>query len=152
MLAAWEAFPTLHPLVVHAPVMLIPLAPLLFLIGWGTRSPALERTGMALLAAGFLGAVLASRVFHPHTGAMTLLAREALEHHEFWADWTQGLAGAALLPALSLSILRGHRFRGALKFLFAGLALAAAGAVTVAGHQGAALTHVHRVEIEPEAE
>lgn len=146
---AFGQFPTLHPLVVHVPVVLIPLAPLFFLAAWRGAGRALDWAGLALLAAGWAGAVLASNAFHPHVDAMPLLAQEVLESHELWADWTQGLAGAAVLAAAALCFLRPSRLRKGARIAVLILSLAAAACVAAAGHQGAVLTHVYRVEVTP---
>lgn len=148
MLEAFQPFPTLHPLIVHAPIVLIPLTPLLLIVAWARRSRTLEWTSVVFLAAGAVGAILASRVFHPHTDAMTLLAQEALSLHEFWADWTQGLAITALLVLLAHNFSPIRRLRRILGIAALLLTLAAATTVTLAGHYGALLTHVHKVTVE----
>jgi uncharacterized membrane protein len=148
MLDTFLPFPTLHPLIVHLPIVLLPLTPLLLLIAWARRSITLEWISTALLAAGTAGAILASRFFHPHTDAMTLLAQEALSLHELWADWTQGLAAAALIVLLFQNITAFKKLRGFLKVAALALSLAAAATVILAGHYGALLTHVHKVTVE----
>jgi uncharacterized membrane protein len=148
MLEVFRPFPTLHPLIVHLPVVLIPLAPLLLLAAWGWRNKALEWITVALLALGWAGAVAASRLFHPHTDAMTLLAQDALRLHELWADWTQGLAGVGLVLLVLHNISTLPKTRAALKLLIMLLGLGAAAAVALAGHYGAMLTHVYKVTVE----
>jgi uncharacterized membrane protein len=150
MIDAFSPFPTLHPLIVHTPVVLLPLAPLILFAAWAYKSRVTEWVGTILLALGWGGALLASRVSHPHTDAMSLLAREALEIHEFWADWTQGLAAIALLALLIQHVRRLARFRQAIKMGGLLFCLAAAVSVTIAGHYGAMLTHVYKVEAEAE--
>lgn len=148
MLAALSPFPTLHPLIVHLPVVLLPLTPLLLLIAWVRPSKTLQWTATALLAAGWSGALLASRVFHPHTDAMTLVAQEALNLHEYWADWTQGLSTAALLVLLSQNVAPIRKMQRFLRIAALALSLAAATTVALAGHYGALLTHVYKVTVE----
>lgn len=150
MLEAFQPFPTLHPLIVHAPIVLIPLTPLLLIVAWARRSRTLEWTSVVFLVAGAVGAILASRVFHPHTDAMTLLAQETLSLHELWADWTQGLAAAGLAVLLSQNLFPGKKLRRVLRVAALALSLAAATTVTLAGHFGALLTHVHKVTVEKE--
>lgn len=141
--APWSDFPTLHPLVVHFPIVLLPLGALLLVGGWVFRTRALEWAATAVLAVAFFTGLLASRVFHPHP-EMTLLAMEVFEAHEFWADWTVGFSALATVFS-SLRAWGKPKFR----FAFAVLALLAATAATLAvmaaAHHGAALTHIHRV-------
>jgi uncharacterized membrane protein len=146
----YAPFPTLHPLVVHAPLVLLPLAALLLIVAWASRNRVLDGAATGLLAAGWVGALLASKVFHPHTGAMTLLAREALETHEFWADWTLVLSSGALLISFVYRFQGVQPLRRILKISALVLYLGAAAAVTLAGHYGALLTHVYKVKVEKE--
>jgi len=97
---------------------------------------------------GGAGAVLASRIFHPHTDTMTLLAQEALSLHEIWADWTQGLTVAALGILLIQHLPWLRKVRPILRALALAIGLAAATTVSMAGHYGALLTHVHKVTVE----
>ncbi len=148
MFPYWHDFPTFHPLIVHLPVVLIPLSPLLLTLGILLRNQSLTWVGIACLGLGWLGGLLSGEVFHPHVDAMTLLAQETLEAHEYWAKWTVGLSAAgALLGAFGalVSVQPWHRLLMGLALCFA---LGAALSVILAGHQGAVLTHVHKIEIE----
>lgn len=148
MLEVLNPFPTLHPLVVHAPIVLLPLTPLLLIAAWAARSLALEWTALILLALGWMGTLLASRIFHPHTDVMTMLAQDTLRIHELWADWSQGLGAATLLFLVLCLVLRFSKIRVLIRGVALGLALATAVAVTLAGHYGALLTHVYGVKVE----
>ncbi len=145
LLALWDEFPTIHPLIVHFPVVLLPLGTLLLMLGWALRQKALEWTAAACMGTGWLAGALASWVFHPHPEAMTLLAQDVLHTHETWAWWVLGLSGPAALFS-ALQAWRGAvRFRMPLAVIAFVLALGAAFAVLAAGHEGATLTHIHRV-------
>lgn len=148
MLDALNPFPTLHPLIVHLPIVLIPLTPLLLLVAWMRRSQTLQWTATTLLGIGWIASLLASQVFHPHTGNMPLMAQEALRLHELGANWTQGLAGAGLLVLLLHNIFIIPKERAFLKIFAILLSLLAAGAVSLTGHYGAVLTHVYKVTVE----
>ncbi len=141
--APWSEFPTLHPLVVHFPVVLLPLGTLLLAAGWMLRSRALEWAAAVVLAVAFVTGLLASRVFHPHP-EMTLLAMEVFEAHESGADWTVGLSAFATLFAF-LRAWGKPKFRRTLVVLALLTATAATLAVMATAHHGAALTHIHRV-------
>jgi uncharacterized membrane protein len=148
MLEAFRPFPTLHPLIVHLPLVLIPLTPALLLVAWARRSRTLEWTATVLLAMGGTGALLASKVLHPHTDAMTLLAQEALSLHELWADWTQGLAVSALIVVMASQAPAFKRVKSPLRGTAVALCLSAALAVLLAGHYGSLLTHVYKITVE----
>ncbi len=135
------AFPTLHPLVVHFPIVLLLLAAILYPVGLIFRNDTLIRTGIAVGAVGLIGGVVAAYFVHPHTTGLTPEARAVLANHDFFAYATIYTAAAAL--ALQLAGL-GLRRRW-LEFVAAATMLAAAVLVSAAGHFGAELTHLHGV-------
>jgi uncharacterized membrane protein len=136
-------FPNLHPLVVHVPIVLILLgaalqAVLVFKdweqVRWGT---------LLILAGGFAGALAASTTFHAMPMGLAPRAAAIFAAHEKFASYTLWLSGITLL-------LRGiGQFfklqRRAYEILVLGFALAAAGALSVAGHRGAQLVYVEGV-------
>ena len=136
-------FPNLHPLVVHVPIVLILLgaalqAVLVFKdweqVRWGT---------LLILAGGFAGALAASTTFHAMPMGLAPRAAAIFADHEKYASYTLWLSGITLL-------LRGiGQFftlqRRAYEILVLGFALAAAGALSVAGHRGAQLVYVEGV-------
>lgn len=136
-------FPNLHPLVVHFPIVLILLsvvlqAVLLFRnysqIKWGT---------LFIMGAAFVGAVLASYVFHVHTGQLNSNAASIYERHEDYAFYTVWLSGLTfMLQGLGLFYKLHQRSFAALVFVSA---LLSAVFVSIAGHQGAKLVYVEGV-------
>lgn len=146
--APWSDFSTLHPLVVHFPVVLLPIGTLFLALGLAFRQRALEWTAAGFLGTGWLSGLLASTMFHPHVDALTLLAREALEAHEFWAGLALWLSAPAAVLAAVRTRMRPSRARMALAVLALLLSVGASLAVMAAGHHGATLTHIHRVGAE----
>jgi uncharacterized membrane protein len=144
----WRAFPSLHPLIVHFPVVLIPLAVGLLAAAFLARSRALEWAAAFCMLAGWATSLTAGQVFHPHSEGMTLVAQGVLDVHETWAKWTVGFSAPAALIIAWHSLVAGRRPQMALGILALTLSLAAAGAVLMAGHQGATLTHIHHVGVE----
>ncbi len=141
--ARWDDFPTLHPLVVHWPVVLLPLALLLQLISLVYRKEGLDIAVLLALLAGFVGAWVAGRYVHPHTHGLSEQARWVLEQHELWADWTVWLSLAALLVQAAVFFLPRHaRMLG---FVVALLLAGASWSVVEAGHYGSQLVHVEGV-------
>ncbi len=145
ILVSLRAFPSLHPLVVHFPVVLIPMAVGLLAAAFLARSKALEWAAALCMLAGWASSLAAGQVFHPHTEGMTLIAQGVLDVHETWAKWTVGLSAPAALVIAWHSLIAGRRQRIVLGILAMTLSLAAAGSVLIAGHQGATLTHIHHV-------
>ena len=139
--AAFEAFPTLHPLVVHFPIVLLLTAAFLYPGGLLLRNSQLKYAGILLAAAGLAGAILATYWVHPHTTGLTPAAQATLEQHDRFAYLTIYTAAAAVFTQLA-----GHFSRRRLiEFVGAIVMLAASVFVSVAGHYGAELTHVHGV-------
>lgn len=135
------AFPTLHPLVVHFPIVLLLLAAIIYPIALFLRNRTLLYTSIAVAAAGLAGGVLAAYFVHPHTTGLTPEARGALANHDRFAYATIYAAAAAVSLQLFGLILR----RRWLEFVAAGTLVASAVLVLVAGHFGAELTHLHGV-------
>jgi uncharacterized membrane protein len=103
-------------------------------VRWGT---------LLILAGGFAGALAASTTFHAMPMGLAPRAAAIFAAHEKYASYTLWLSGITLL-------LRGiGQFfklqRRAYEILVLGFALAAAGALSVAGHRGAQLVYVEGV-------
>lgn len=132
-------FPTLHPLVVHFPIVLIILAAIIQLASLFVFRRELSWLVVFLAAFGAVGAYLSSNVFHPHTTGLSENAQRLLTEHELYADWTFWLAVAGLF-AKGISNFFLDR-----KWWSEGVAsvalILAATAVAVAGHHGAELVH-----------
>lgn len=139
--SGFDAFPTLHPLVVHFPIVLLLTAALLYPGGLIFRSGHLKLTAALIGVAGLFGAILATYWLHPHTTGLTIAAQKSLEQHDRFAELTIYTTAAALLIQLT-----GHYSRKRLIEIAGACAmLLAAIFVGVTGHYGAELTHVHGV-------
>ncbi|HHG84722.1 MAG TPA: hypothetical protein ENJ82_08225, partial [Bacteroidetes bacterium] len=69
--ADFDDFPTLHPLVVHFPIVLLLLAALAQLGSLLIFKHELSWVTMLLLLFGFTGAWLAGSIVHPHTSGLS---------------------------------------------------------------------------------
>ena len=137
-------FSTLHPLVVHFPIVLLIIAALLQLIGLFYTQNNWDYITLFLLAGGALGAYLSGSYFHPHTEGLTHEAHEILERHELFASLTLFSAIAALLLKVAAMFIFKTRKR-VFEIITALVLLFSAVSVSVAGHWGAYLTHVEGV-------
>jgi uncharacterized membrane protein len=137
-------FSTLHPLVVHFPIVLLIIAAFLQLIGLFYTKNNWDYITLFLLAGGALGAYLSGSYFHPHTEGLTHEAHEILERHELFASLTLISSIAALLLKVVAMFVFKSRKR-VFEIITALVLLFSAVSVSVAGHWGAYLTHVEGV-------
>ena len=141
-----DEFPTLHPMVVHLPVVLHPLR-------FSTCNRNLQQAKSPQLPSiiatfgGTAGALMASYWLHPHVESISRDALEVLEAHDLFAYITTGLASGASMCLL----LRYFRWNSPDRRWWSGSALIllffSSLSVTATGHLGATLSHVHQVEI-----
>lgn len=136
-------FPSLHPLIVHFPIVLLLLAALSQLAGFFVYREALNWVTLFLLAGGFVGAWIAGTWVHPHTHGLSNTAAEVLELHEGWAAWTFWTSLTALLvKGTNQFILRQNLIA---EFVIAVMLFVSAGFVSLTGHYGAQLVHIEGV-------
>ncbi|NIO06949.1 MAG: hypothetical protein GTO40_02755 [Deltaproteobacteria bacterium] len=138
-----EEFPTFHPLIVHFPIVLIIAAFPFYLLGMLRQQIILRRSGIALASFGFLGALLAGYVFHPHTVGLNAASQNALWSHDLFAGATLYLSAAAVAVGGLTCTSRFQRY--SLQTSTSILLLLSLVMVSLAGHYGAKLVHIHGV-------
>ena len=142
-----DEFPTLHPMVVHLPVVLLPFAFLLLVIEIFSRSKSPQLPSIIATFGGTAGALMASYWLHPHVESISKDALEVLEAHDLFAYITTGFASGASMCLL----LRYFRWNSPDRRWWTGSALIllffSSLSVAATGHLGATLSHVHQVEI-----
>ena len=142
-----DEFPTLHPMVVHLPVVLLPFAFLLLIIEIFSRSKSPQLPSIIATFGGTAGALMASYWLHPHVESISRDALEVLEAHDLFAYITTGFASGASMCLL----LRYFRWNSPDRRWWTGSALIllffSSLSVAATGHLGATLSHVHQVEI-----
>ena len=146
--AKFSDFPTLHPLFVHFPIVLLILAALAQILALFLWKKEMSIITMVLLAAGFAGAWLVSSLFHPHTHDLSDAAQQVLDLHEDYASYAKWLSAFGLVLKIT-----GHFFFKRKLWIEVAVVLVLAGAawsVIHAGHYGAALVHLHSVGPEGE--
>lgn len=141
--AELDAFPNLHPLIVHFPIVLLLLGGFLQLIQLFRLDRNLDWVILLCVGAGFIGAYVAGTYAHPHAHGLTNAAEEVLVKHDLYADWTiYSSALGAVLKLVSLFFYRQKRVFEIVVFLVLGIS---AYAVSEAGHYGSQLVHIEGV-------
>lgn len=137
-------FSTLHPLVVHFPIVLLIIAALLQIVGLFYSKNNWDYITLFLLIGGTVGAYLSGSFFHPHTEGLSASAAEILERHELFASLTLFSSIAALLlKGAGMFIFKSKK--RVFEIVTALVLLFSAVSVSVAGHWGAYLTHIEGV-------
>jgi uncharacterized membrane protein len=158
MLPPWNH---IHPALVHFPIALLTLAPLLVLLGllWSGQRRGIHASALILMAGGFAGLMLAylsgqaAARFADSTPALL----SGLREHELSAQWTL-LIFALLAPALAVLWALPSWRPEALKraqtpLLWVWLLLSAFGVLAVGrtGHLGGHLVHDLHTHANPPA-
>ena len=140
----FEDFPTLHPVVVHVPVIMIPVASLfgLMSIFFASRSFVMLATAFAL--AGLAGGYIAAYPMHPHTHGLPEAAAATLQQHDFFAYSTLVVTAIAVVIGVA-AMLMSNLFT---RVLLAVTLLIASLCVSVTAHYGGTLTYVHGVGVQ----
>jgi len=136
-------FPNLHPMVVHFPIVLLLLAFFSQLAALFVYRKPLSWVTLFLLAGGFLGAILASRVFHVHPEGLPASVHDVFEAHEGLAYITLWLSGIALVfKIISHFVFDTKKWAELIVLL---VILGAAITVTLTGHLGAEMVYLDQV-------
>ncbi|MCJ8163370.1 hypothetical protein MKJ04_00850 [Pontibacter sp. E15-1] len=141
--AALDDFPNRHPLFVHFPIVLLLVAAAVQLANTIFLKKELDWITTSLTIVSFVMAYYVAEIAHPHTSGLTERAKQVLEQHDFYAEWTIYLSGiAAGGQLLNQFLFKGKRWSIiAVTLLLAG----AAYFVSMAGHYGAQLVHIEGV-------
>ncbi|RAV60138.1 hypothetical protein DIU36_02245 [Mucilaginibacter rubeus] len=138
----FSGFPSLHPLIIHFPIVLILMAfafqiiivakPQWHQIRWAT---------LAIMAAAFLSALAASTLFHADPADNTPKAAMAIfAAHEKYARYTLWLSGITLLLK-AIGVFAKFYSRSYNTVVLVSATLAAI-CLSITGHHGARLTHI----------
>ncbi len=147
-----KAMENYHPLFVHFPVVLLPLALVVQALALWRPRPDLERLALWLLWLGTLGAMAAAVTGLLAEGEVTVpeAAFEVIELHETLMLTTAGLA--VVLSVVSLALWwRGRWSRGPQKLLLAGLVVLC-GILAVGADRGGQLVYQYGVSVQKSVE
>ncbi len=140
----FDDFPTLHPMVVHVPVIMIPVALLFGLMGIFFTHRHFVALAVAFAFTGVLGGYVAAFPMHPHTRGLPEAARVTLQQHDFFAYSTLGITTFSVVVG-AIALLKPNLLtRG----LLAAILLLASLGVSVTAHYGGTLTYVHGVGVD----
>jgi len=141
---SFSDFPSLHPLVVHFPIVLLLMAFILQAASLFVFREQLSWVVLTTLAFGFAGAVVAGKYVHPHTtDAISEHAALVLTEHERFASLTIWLSGAGLLLKIISHFFLKRKLWA--EILITLIMLGASVCVSIAGHHGAQLVHIEGI-------
>ncbi|TVZ26854.1 putative membrane protein [Gillisia sp. Hel_I_86] len=136
-------FPSLHPLVVHFPIVLLLLAAVFQLFQLFIRKRNLDWVVLFCIGFGFIGAYVAGTFVHPDTKGLSDIAQKILDNHDTVANWTIWTSAiAAVLKTLSLFVIKQNKIFEILILVVMGIAVFS---VSKAGHYGSQLVHIQNV-------
>lgn len=143
-MASLSDFPSLHPLIVHFPIVLLLLAFLLQTTSLFVFREPLSWVTIIILSLGFTGAIVAGKYVHPHTtNEISERAALVLAEHERFASLTIWLSGAGLLFKIFSHFFMKRKLWT--EIIVALILLSAAITVGIAGHHGADLVHIEGI-------
>lgn len=137
--AGLTEFPTIHPMIVHFPIVLLIVAAFVQIASFFVFRRELGWMVVVFVLIGAIGAYLASYVYHPHTMGLNANAERLLLEHELYADYTVWLSIAGLIAKIvsQFALKRAWWSEAVVTLLLIGSAVA----VALAGHHGAELVH-----------
>lgn len=142
---AAKPFPSLHPLVVHFPIVLLILAAVLQLAGMFIYQRMYHYTITVIMSTGAVTAYLAANTFHVHTGTLPPAMADILIQHEKFAAWTVWLSVAAVILKVISLFFGSPSWKSWTQWGTSIVILAVAACVSIAGHYGAELVHKYGV-------
>jgi len=153
----WTQWSDLHPVLVHVPISLLPIAVVFDLLGWGMRRPKWEKIARAFYVLGAIGAWLALWAGDRAAESMVDLdgtARAAIMQHgdlAHFATWSFTLVAVGGLLWSRLGFDPGEERSHPVRLLL--LALALVGTVLLAGAavRGTRAVYRHGVGVDERA-
>ena len=141
-------FTTLHPLIVHLPVTLIPFSLFLFIFSVILAKYDFKIVTNITLVLGLFGAILATFLVHPHDLVLSDKTEEILNMHDYFAYLTLIFT---ILSCISLIIhfkfIKFLKIR--VKFYIPLILITLSTlSVSITGHYGASLSHVYDIKYE----
>ena len=137
----FKDFPSLHPLAVHFPIVLILLAAALQAVLVWKDLKQIKWVTLVIIGGAFFSSLAASTIFHAEPSVdAPKAALEIFEQHEKYAQLTLWMSGITFLLKSIGVFFKINRRSFEIIVLIA--AIIAAVFLSIAGHHGAKLTHV----------
>ncbi|MBS4066718.1 MAG: hypothetical protein KGZ74_19305 [Chitinophagaceae bacterium] len=137
----FKDFPSLHPLAVHFPIVLILLAAALQAVLVWKDLKQIKWVTLVIMGGAFISSLAASTIFHAEPSANApKAALEIFEQHEKYAQLTLWMSGITFLLKSIGAFFKINRRSFEIIVLLA--AIIAAIFLSITGHHGAKLTHV----------
>jgi uncharacterized membrane protein len=137
----FKDFPSLHPLAVHFPIVLILLAAALQAVLVWKDLKQIKWVTLVIVGGAFISSLAASTIFHAEPSANApKAALKIFEQHEKYAQLTLWMSGITFLLKSIGVFFKINRRSFEIIVLIA--AIIAAIFLSIAGHHGAKLTHV----------
>lgn len=142
-------FPRLHPLVVHFPIVFILLAFVIQIISFFVYKRELSWAALFLIVLGFIGAFIATNLFHggdPNLSTLDPIAKATFEKHEHYAQLTEVFSGvAAIVKIISHFIFKKNLWVRLIATILMGCAVYA---IHTTGEMGARLVHIDAIGVQ----
>lgn len=138
----FKDFPSLHPLVIHFPIVLILLvAAFQVIVVWKPNWQQIRWATLFITAGAFFSALAASTIFHAEPSAdAPKAAMEMFEQHEKYAQLTLWMSGITLLlKSIGIFFKINRRLYEVIVLI---AAIIAAIFLSITGHHGARVTHI----------
>ena len=141
-------FTTLHPLIVHLPVTLIPFSLFLFIFSVILKKHDFKIVTNITLVLGLFGAILVTFLVHPHDLVLSDKTEEILNMHDYFAYLTLIFT---ILSCISLIIhfkfIKFLKIR--MKFYIPLILITLSTlSVGITSHYGASLSHIYDIKYE----
>jgi len=143
IIAGWDDFPNLHPMVVHFPIVLLLFAFFSQLIGLFVMKKELSWVTLVLLFLGVLSGLIAAKYTHAHPHDLPERINQIFEEHEWYASATLWISGGTfLLKLISHFFIKYNRW---LEIVVTVTLFLSATTVSFTGHLGSQLVHIENV-------
>lgn len=143
VIASWDKFPNLHPMVVHFPIVLLLIAFISQLIGLFVITKELSWVTLVLLFLAVVGGFVAAKITHAHPHDLPERILQIFEEHEWYANATLWISSIALvLKIVSHFYIKNNRW---LEIFLTIVIFLSAITVSLTGHLGSQLVHIENV-------
>ena len=142
-------FPKLHPMIVHFPIVFLLLALLTQLLSFVVFKKEMSWIALFLVTLGFIGAYLASTIFHggdPDLSLLDPISKFNFERHEEFARYTVWISGIAMVAKMLSQFLFKRKLWAEL--IVTALLIGSAYTIAVTADMGARLVYINGIGVQ----